>query len=130
VWRHDLVLRLIFTLKKSARFEQALALAQAEAPRWAQSPDFHFALGDLLLDWAAAEPMRGAALVPLIESNWLRAVAIGERPELPDSVRGRGSYLAAHNLAVLHAGLQRGVQAEYWRAREAAMRRDTAQPTP
>jgi len=129
VWRHDLVLRLIFTLKKTSRFAQGLALAQAESPRWADSPDYFFALGDLLLDWAAAEPARGAALAPLIESNWLRAVAIGERPELPDSVRGRGSYLAAHNLAVLYAGLQRDAQAECWRTRAAQMRGAPPPPT-
>ena len=41
----------------------------------------------------------------MIESSWLRAIEIGERPELQDTVRGRGSFLAAHNLAVLHDGL-------------------------
>jgi hypothetical protein len=25
-------------------------------PRWPDSPDFFFTLGDLLLDWAAARP--------------------------------------------------------------------------
>jgi len=123
VWHHDLVLRLIFTLKKSRRFERALALAQAEAPRWSESPDFHFAIGDLLLDWAAAEPARGESLVSMIESSWQRALAIGERPDLPDSVRGRGSFLAAHNLAVLNAGLGREAEASRWRARAAAMGR-------
>ena len=72
-------------------------------PRWPDSPDFFFTLGDLLLDWAASEPARGAELLPMIESSWLRAIEIGERPELQDTVRGRGSFLAAHNLAVLHA---------------------------
>jgi hypothetical protein len=60
--------------------------------------------------------------VPLIESAWQRAVTIGERPELPDSVQGRGSFLAAHNLAVLYDGLQRADQAQHWRERERTMR--------
>ena len=73
--------------------------------RTGDSPDFFFTLGDLLLDWAAHEPARGAELLPMIESSWLRALSIGERPELQDTVRGRGSFLAAHNLAVLYARL-------------------------
>ncbi len=50
------MLRTLFTLKKLGRFEAAMALAEAEMPRWPGSPDFFFTLGDLLLDWAAAEP--------------------------------------------------------------------------
>jgi glycosyltransferase involved in cell wall biosynthesis len=121
-WRHDLLLRLLFTLKKLARFGDAVALAQSRQARYGDSPDYCFALGDLLLEWAAHEPARGPALVPLIESAWQRAVAIGERPDLPDSVQGRGSFLPAHNLAVLYAGLNRHDDAQRWRARERAMR--------
>lgn len=121
-WHHDLVLRLLFTLKKLGRFADAVILAQAQHAQHGDSPDYCFALGDLLLEWAAHEPARGAELVPLIESAWQRAVAIGERPELPDSVRGRGSFLSAHNLAVLYAGLNRHGDAQLWRAREQAMR--------
>ena len=60
------------------------ALAQAQLPHWRQSPDFFFTLGDLLLDWAAAEPQRAAELLPMIESSWRQAVEIGEQPELQD----------------------------------------------
>ncbi|MBL8318923.1 MAG: glycosyltransferase family 2 protein [Burkholderiaceae bacterium] len=126
VWRHDLVLRSIFVFKQLGRHGDALGLVQREAGRWSESPDFHFAIGDLLLDWAAAEPRQAAALVPMIDASWQRAVAIGERPELPDSVHGRGSYLAAHNLAVLHGGLGRHELAARWREREQAMRRADA----
>jgi glycosyltransferase involved in cell wall biosynthesis len=121
-WRHDLLLRQLFTLKKLARFGDAVALAEAQQARYGDSPDYCFALGDLLLEWAAHEPARGPGLVPLIESAWQRAVAIGERPDLPDSVHGRGSFLPAHNLAVLYAGLNRHDEAQRWRAREQALR--------
>jgi len=127
-WRHDLVLRLLFTLKKLGRHARAVDLADAEMALFGDSPDFCFTLGDLLLDWAAHEPTRGAELVPMIESAWQRAVAIGERPELPDSVHGRGSFLAAHNLAVLYDGLHDADRARQWRAREQAMRGN--KPTP
>ena len=121
-WRHDLLLRMIFTLKKLQHFEDAIVLAETEMARWAGSPDFFFTLGDLLLDWAAARPERAAELVPMMESSWLRALEIGEQPQLQDTVRGRGSFLAAHNLAVLHSGLGRPEEASRWRDREAALR--------
>jgi tetratricopeptide (TPR) repeat protein len=121
-WRHDLVLRTLFTLKKLGRFEQAMALAEAEMPRWQGSPDFFFTLGDVVLDFAALRPEHAAALLPMIESSWLKAIEIGEQPDLQDTVRGRGSFLAAHNLAVLHSSLGAHAEAERWREREAAFR--------
>lgn len=124
-WRHDLLLRLLFTLKKLARHACAVRLADAEMQRFGDSPDFCFALGDLLLDWAAQEPRRAIELVPMIEAAWQRAVAIGERPELSDSVLGRGSFLAAHNLALLYEGLGRTDRARVWREREREMRAAT-----
>ena len=125
-WRHDLVLRLIFSLKKLGRFAPAMRLVERELPHWPRSPDFFFTLGDLLLDWAASEPQRGPALLPMIESAWLQALTIGENPDLNDTVRGRGSFLAAHNLAVLHMSLGHAAQAQAWREREQQLR--AAQP--
>jgi len=116
-WRHDLVLRALFTLKKLGRFEAALALAEAEMPRWQGSPDLFFTLGDLLLDFAVATPARAAELLPMVEASWLRALEIGEQPQLSDTVRGRGSFLAAHNLAVLYDGQGEAAKASQWRER-------------
>jgi glycosyltransferase involved in cell wall biosynthesis len=125
-WRHDLVLRRLFSLKKLRRFDAGMALAESEAPHWGHSPDFFFTLGDLLLDWAAAQPERATALLPMIEANWRRALQIGENPQLQDTVRGRGSFLAAHNLAVLSSGLGDEAQARVWREQAARMRADSA----
>jgi hypothetical protein len=58
----------------------------------------------------------------MIEASWLRALEIGEQPQLQDTVRGRGSYLAAYNLSVLHAGLGHEREAAEWRERAAALR--------
>ena len=116
-WRHDLVLRAMFTLKKLGRFEAGLALAETEMPRWQGSPDFFFTLGDLLLDFAVATPARAAELLPMIEASWLRALEIGEQPQLNDTVRGRGSFLAAHNLAVLYDSRGDSAKASHWRER-------------
>ena len=119
-WRHDLVLRALFTLKKLARFDDAVDLAEAEMPRWAGSPDFYFTLGDVLLDWAAAEPARSGELLPMVEASWLQAFEIGEQPQLQDTVSGRGSHLAAHNLGVLYGGLGLQEKALFWIARATA----------
>jgi tetratricopeptide (TPR) repeat protein len=116
-WRHDLVLRALFTQKKLARYEAALDLAQTEMPQWASSPDFYFTLGDLLLDWAAAQPARAEDLLPMAEASWLQAFEIGEQPQLQDTVSGRGSHLAAHNLSVLYGGLGMDDKAQFWKAR-------------
>jgi len=121
-WYHDLVLRRLYTLKKLAQFEAAITLADAEMPRWSNSPDFFFTLGDLLLDWAAAQPQHAPALLPMIESSWLRALDIGENPALQDSVQGRGSFLAAHNLAVMFDALGDEPKARHWREQGAELR--------
>lgn len=121
-WFHDLLLRQLFTLKKLGRFEAAMQLAQAEMPRWSHSPDFFFTLGDLLLDWAVARPQQAGCLLPQVESSWLRALDIGENPALQDTVQGRGSFLAAHNLAVMYDALGDASRARPWHQRAALLR--------
>jgi tetratricopeptide (TPR) repeat protein len=115
-WRHDLATRRLFALKKTGQHAQALACAQTRLADCAGSPDFFFALGDLLLDWAADAPSRADELLPMAEAAWTRCLEIGERPDLPGAVQGRGSHLAAHNLAVIHEALG-------WPARALALRR-------
>jgi hypothetical protein len=61
-------------------------------------------------------------LLPMAESSWLRSLEIGERPDLEGAVRGRGSFLAAHNLAVLHDVLGNRERAEHYRALAAQLR--------
>jgi len=121
-WRHDLVLRRIFTLKKLGAFEQAVALAQSELSNWPHSPDFFFTVGDLLLDWALQDSQRASELLPMIEASWQEALRIGDNPQLPDSVWGRGSFLAAHNLAVFYESLGQHDKARDWREQEQKMR--------
>ncbi len=106
-WRHDLAARCIHALKMASRHAQALDFAEARMADNADSPDFFFALGDAMLDWAATRPEHGMQLLPLAEAAWQRCLEIGERPAQAGSVQGRGSYLAAHNLAVVFEGLGR-----------------------
>ena len=116
-WHHDRLVREMHALKQCGRHAEAVVLAEPEMQRWAESPDFFFALGDLLLDWAAREPVRAAELLPMIETAWTRCLEIGERPELEGAVAGRGSWLAARNLAILLDGTNRPAEAA--RLREA-----------
>lgn len=125
-WRHDLVLRLMYVLKCGRHWERAIAVAEAEMPHWSQSPGYHFGLGDLLLDWAVAEPARAGELLPMIESSWRECLALGERPELEGSITGCGSFLAAKNLAAFHGSLGDAVEAARYRALEADLRRRAA----
>ncbi len=102
-WWSDLVARRLFGLKSLKRHADGMVFAETQLQICAESPDFFFALGDLLLDWAADEPQNADALVPMIEDAWRRCLEIGERPDLPGAVAGRGSHLAEHNLALLRA---------------------------
>ncbi|MCW5612793.1 MAG: glycosyltransferase family 2 protein [Rubrivivax sp.] len=119
-WWTDLVARRLFALKRLRRHAQGLDVAAGELQRCGASPDFFFALGDLLLDWAAEEPARAGELLPMIEQAWTRCLAIGEQPALAGAVAGRGSWLAAHNLALVYEGTGRGAAAAALRSRHRA----------
>jgi glycosyltransferase involved in cell wall biosynthesis len=114
-FRHDLVVRAMFSMKKAELHEEAIRLADDEMPNWQQSPDYYFALGDLLLDWTALNPSAVDELLPMVEASFLRCLEIGEQSELDGAVSGRGSHLAAHNLAVLYEGLGDTEKAERYR---------------
>lgn len=100
-WRHDLILRSLYTLKACGRLEAAVHLAQAEMANWPDSPDFYFVLGDVLLELAISQPGQAAELLPMIEGAWRQCLQIGENPQLEGAVHGRGSHLARHNLNAL-----------------------------
>jgi hypothetical protein len=116
-WHTDLSTRLIYALKKTGLHAQALAHAEARMADCRHSPDFFFALGDLLLDWAAEAPAEAAHLLPMAQAAWQHCLALGEQPDQPGSVAGRGSFLAAHNLAVVCDVLGRRDEAAALRGR-------------
>jgi tetratricopeptide (TPR) repeat protein len=112
---HDLFIRWLFALKKCGRHEQAVKLAESRMSRWEGSPDYWFVIGDLLLDWACEQPGQAETLMPMIEACWQRCLEIGERPDLEGAVQGRGSFLAAANLAVVYEQSGRPDQAHHYR---------------
>lgn len=119
-WRFDLAARALYSMKRAGRHAAGADYAESQLAACAASPDFFFALGDLLLDWAADEPARGEALLPMIEAAWTRCLELGETPALHGAVAGRGSVLAAHNLALVYEFTGRAGEAQALRARHGA----------
>jgi tetratricopeptide (TPR) repeat protein len=115
-WRHSLVVRAITALKESGQIGEALQLADREVAAWSASPDFYFAVGDLYLECAVQDPDNAASdYLPIVESAWKRCLEIGDQPDLDGSIAGRGSHMAAHNLATLYETLGRADQAAHYR---------------
>jgi len=110
-WWLDLVARRLFALKQLKRHQDGIDFAQTQMTACEASPDFYFALADLLLDLAADHPQLAEELLPMVESALRRCLEIGECPELSGAVAGRGSHLAAHNLALVLEGTGRADEA-------------------
>lgn len=117
-WLHDLVVRHIYCAKRAGRYDDALLRVEQDRGWWNHSPDFHFAVGDLLLDLAITRPQEAAALLPRMQESWMRCLELGDAPQLEGSVEGRGSFLAAHNLALLHEMLGNAEAAAAFRRME------------
>jgi len=116
-WWPDLVSRRLFTLKQLGQHGAAIDFAQSQLhSACAESPDFFFALGDVLLDLAAEQPQQADELLPMIEQAWRQCLDLGERPDQTGAVAGRGSHLAAHNLALVLEGTGRADEARALRA--------------
>jgi len=106
-FRHSLVTRRMYSMSRSGQLEEAVQFATAQMDYWQNSPDFFFVMGNLLLDLAVKHPERAyGELLPLAEVCWQRCLEIGESTHLDDSVVGRGSFLAEHNLAVVRGQIR------------------------
>jgi tetratricopeptide (TPR) repeat protein len=105
LWRYELVLRLLFAYKMVNQFDAALDLLSSEEDRFLDSPDFYFVSGDIFLDMSLSIPEHAETLMPMIESSFLTCRRIGERPDLPGTVHGVGSFLAAHNLYAFYSAI-------------------------
>lgn len=116
-WRTDLMVRWLASLKHLGQHQAALDLIAQADPQLSDSPDFHFTVGDLMLDWTATAPHRAPALLDHAERAWRRCLEIGERPDQPGAVHGRGSHLAAFNLALVLEGTGRTAEAADLRRR-------------
>lgn len=114
---HPLAIGWLYCLGKSGRFAEALERGSAWMGQWQDSPDFFFVLGNLLLDKAIEAP-EGDPLhwLDMARSAWERCLEIGEQPQMSGAVLGRGSYLAAFNLALALEQLGQSEQAQALRS--------------
>lgn len=127
-WRKDAAVRLMYCLAQSRQFERAIVLSGDLMDDCQHFPDYFFALGNLFLDMAVAQPGQAhEQWLPMAESAWLRCLELGERPDL-DGVQGRGSFLAAHNLAVLYGGLQNPQRQRHYENLARQLRKNAAVP--
>ncbi|STD11906.1 SPBc2 prophage-derived glycosyltransferase SunS [Dermatophilus congolensis] len=103
-WQHILIVQYAHTLTSIGRSVDALTLLAAHTDRFDHSPDCHFVAGNVLLDLATQQPDLAAELLPQSVAEFRRALELGEPDDLPGHVTGRGSHLAARNLAVVEQG--------------------------
>lgn len=102
-YRRNLALRYLYSLGKSDRLEQAMAHADASIRTWPDFPDLCFALGLVLLDAAVKHPEQaGIQWLPMAEQAFRRCLEIGDKADMDGSVIGRGSFLAAQQLATVY----------------------------
>ncbi len=120
-YRHDLVVRSIFSFGKAGLFDLCEMLISSG--EWSDSPDFHFAAGGALLDYAIIDSSKALSLMPRIEAHWLRCLEIGDGTFSHTTVKGRGSFLAAKNLAALYGVMGRKNEEKKYKDLESAMRR-------
>lgn len=113
---HELAVNLIHAQCRCQQFRDAIDLVPQLQQRWPASSDIHFAIGNLYLDVALAHPADAVdCWLPAAQQAWLTCLEIGEHGQGDVHVMGRGSYLAAHNLAVVYEGLGRSSEAQHYR---------------
>lgn len=112
--RHAYVIETLDALRAARRFRDAIALIDSEKANWAESADFSYVVGDLFFEMILADRATAPQLAPLVESCWRRSIAIGDRPDLPGALTGRGSFLAAQSLGVLNLTLGHREESAHW----------------
>lgn len=105
-YAHALTCRHMHALARAGRINDALELGLRAREKWPDSSDVHFAFGNLCLDASILDPASALEVwLPAAEAAWSVCLEIGETDRYQGHISGRGSYLAAGNLAALHGGL-------------------------
>jgi glycosyltransferase involved in cell wall biosynthesis len=104
-YSHPLAYRRLHALARAGRINEALELGLQAQSHWPDSSDVHFAFGNVCLDASLLDPAGALEVwLPAAESAWKQCLDIGECDRYEGHISGRGSYLAAQNLAVLYGG--------------------------
>lgn len=125
-WRDEVRARVIVSLQRAGRVDEALATT-TDLLRRTPSAEVLLAAGNLFLDLAVATPARRQAYLPMARSAWRACLAVGEPTDDRDYTPGCGSYLAADNLAALCEAEGDSAGRRHWLA-VAASSRGTSSP--
>ncbi len=107
------IIELLQACTKGKCYDRALELAGDEMAWLESSPDFCFAVGQFLLDYAIDS--QDYSVIENIENSYLKCLDLG-RKGLPETVVGTSTFLAAYNLAVFYEITGNEVNAkEYYR---------------
>jgi len=108
IYRIDMVVRTLVCLKNVGQLELAYKFAEDEMQYCQKSPDFFFVMARIMLALAVQQPHRARdEWLPMARVSMLFALKIGDAPEIEGSVSGRGSSLAASDLAKIDLILAR-----------------------
>jgi tetratricopeptide (TPR) repeat protein len=106
-YAHALTCRHMHALARAGRINEALELGLRAREEWPDSSDVHFAFGNLCLDASILDPSSALQVwLPAAEAEWNVCLEIGETDRYEGHISGRGSHLAAQNLAVLSRELK------------------------
>ncbi|WP_225442585.1 glycosyltransferase family 2 protein [Paenibacillus lycopersici] len=83
------------------KYEQAFNIVEKEAGHLQDSPDFHFAVAVLYLEFALNTGSFQQGILAQIEHSYLTCLELGQRGA-KEIVNGSSTYLAAYNLAVYY----------------------------
>lgn len=100
-YRANGVITYIYNLMELKRFDEGLAILEAESGTLGQYADYHFACGTFYMKMILSDVQKYMNYLPRIEQSYLRCLEIGEVPE-HEGVYGNGSFKAAFNLGVWH----------------------------
>ncbi|MCA1984232.1 glycosyltransferase family 2 protein [Nocardioides nematodiphilus] len=123
-WAHGLTLRLVLTLTRLGRHEEASGLCDIEADAWPDSPDFHYVRGcavrALAHSLGASDVQRAERLAVQSLEHWVKATGLQDRQEYAGVLTQRATVLAARKAAADFELLGDAEQAARFRALAAA----------
>jgi tetratricopeptide (TPR) repeat protein len=113
-YAHALTCRLMHTLARAGRINEALELGLRAREKWPDSSDVHFAFGNSCLDAASLDPSNALEVwLPAALTAWMTCLEIGESCQHPGHIHGRGGALAAHNISAVLESLKKFGQSRH-----------------
>ncbi len=93
------VISYIYNLLELEKYDDGIALINAEKDKLSREPDFHFACGTFFMKTVLSDVNKYMSYLPEIEKSFLKCLEVGE-PKDYEGATGCGSYKASYNLGV------------------------------